>query len=617
MCIAEPIEGSSYYNDTYFDLEMDLKDYAPQNSAISELLRRSDMFSGIDLEILDQLMPTPELITVPGGESILVQGDPGEYFYLLVHGRLGVSVEDEDGVPRMVATVQSGEGVGEMSLLSDRAVSATVATLRDSDIVRFSKATFDNLIAKSPEAALNITRNIISRLEKTLHGVKSVQDLSTIVVCATTANVDHAAFAENLSGALKSMGSVAVIQKQSIDAREFGRYLHTLEDENDHVILVCDHVDDEWQKLCIRQGDKLLLVGNVDDQLEDLNLATYLDPTKTDLVLLYKQEVEGEYSTSWRRAYNFKDIYHIRKQQGQDHRRLARILTGRANNLILSGGAAHSFAQIGVIKALEEAGIPIDRVCGTSMGSLIAAQYSLGMGFDEMLAENRRIWADGKPLSDLTFPTTALIRGKRLQSLIYNSLGDKEIEDMPIPFSCVSTNLTRARHEFHQTGSLWRAVRASGTIPGIGPPMISHGELLVDGGILSNLPVELFQLHYGGNVIAVDVGLRDMDPVGEEWNDSVASGWSLLWRQLNPFNKSEILPSIIAILYRTATLGSESGEDEAKNADLYISLNLEEHNALDFGKIDVISAAAYDYAKQWLPTQDLSNLSRDDVITRA
>ena len=165
MCIAEPIEGSSYYNDTYFDLEMDLKDYAPQNSAISELLRQSDLFSGIDLEILDQLMPTPELIEVPGGESILVQGDPGEYFYLLVHGRLGVSVKDEDGVPRMVATVQSGEGVGEMSLMSDRAVSATVATLRDSDLVRFSKTTFDNLIAKSPEAALNITRNIISRLE--------------------------------------------------------------------------------------------------------------------------------------------------------------------------------------------------------------------------------------------------------------------------------------------------------------------------------------------------------------------------------------------------------------------------------------------------------------------
>ncbi len=576
---------------------------------IIQHLKQSELFADMADEVLARLTPPPEWIEVSGGEAILTQGGVGEYFYLLVHGRLGVFIGSDSAHAEQVATVEAGEGVGEMSLLTDRPITATVKTLRDSNLIRFSKASFDSLIKDHPQAALSITRRIIERLEKTLRGEKAPADLSTIMICSNSTHTQARPFADRLHQALTKLGSVAMITADTVPTEDFSQHLHSLEDNYDHVLMVCEANDNQWRAVCKRQSDKTLLLAPADQPAEDVS-ALSLDPVRTDLVLVHAENyIEDCSVVTWRDALTFDQLHHLRANQTKDYERLARILTGNANNLILSGGAAHSFAQIGVIRALEEAGIPIDRVCGTSMGSLIAAQYSLGMSFDDMLIENRKIWAEGKPLSDLTLPTTALVRGKRLQTMIRNALGDRDIEALPLQFSCVSTNLTRADFEFHQKGSLWRAVRASGTIPGIGPPLVADGELLVDGGILSNLPVSVFKSHYSGNVIAVDVGLRDMKPLPREWNDRVDSGWSLMWKRLNPFyNNKEIMPSLMAILYRTATLGSASTDAEAKLADLYISLELEEHNALDFRLINVISDTGYERASAMLKSADLNGV---------
>ncbi len=580
-------------------------------AGICQHLQASDLFSDIDPELIELLSPAPEWIEVRGGEDILVQGETGQFFYLLVHGRLGVHVSDEDNKLRRVATIQAGEGVGEMSLMSERPISATVTTLRDSNLVRFSKETFDDLISNNPSAALSITRNIISRLENSLRGERAPQDLSTIVVCATTSDVEIDLFCERLTTALKPIGTVTTIRQKDINDTAFGEHLHQLEDEYDHVILACEHDDAKWRDLCVRQGDKILLLADASADPEQFSADINAAPDQTDLVLLREEFKDRVKVADWRQFLDFQSVFHIRKTSNPDHERVARILTGRANNLILSGGAAHSFAQIGVLKAMTEANIPIDRICGTSMGSIISAQYAMGMSYDEMIEDNRKVWVEGKPLSDLTFPATALVRGKRLQNLVRESLGEIDIEDLPLSFCCVSTNLTRARAEFHQRGSLWRAVRASGTIPGIGPPLISNGELLVDGGLMSNLPVNLMQEYHAGRVIAVDVGLRGMPAVGKDWDDSVSSGWSLLWKSINPFTNSESLPSLMSILYRTATLGSVTGNEEAKNADIYMSLDLSEHNALDFKLIDQIANAGYEYAKAFIDSSDLSSITRN------
>ncbi len=575
---------------------------------IEKYLRRSELFADMDSRVLSALTPAPEWIEVDGKEDILVQGAEGEYFYMLAHGRLGVSVTTEDGEHMQVATIPAGEGVGEMSLLTTRPITATVSTLRDSALIRFSKATFDSLVNNHPDAALNITKKIIERLERTLRGDKTKQGLSTIVICATSESVSAGRFAERLSQALLELGNAISITEDMVPADDFGGFLHDVEEKHDNVLLICEQGEDEWRKICSRQADKTLLLASGDQPPQPLPELTD-DPENTDLVLLHGEgHDQAGMAAAWREHLEFDHLHNMQLERQADYERLARILTGNANNLILSGGAAHSFAQIGVIKAIEEAGIPIDRVCGTSMGSLVAAQYSAGMDFDDMIVENRKIWAEGKPLSDVTLPATALVRGKRLQEMVREALGDMDIEDLPLQFSCVSTNLTRADYEFHQRGSLWRAVRASGTIPGIGPPLVLNGELLVDGGILSNLPVSVFKQHYNGNVIAVDVGLRDMQRLPDDWDDRVDSGWSLFWKRMNPFHKEEVMPSMMAILYRTATLGSASSDVEAKQADLYISLNLEEHNPLDFRLIDVISESGYNTAVEWLKETDLSGV---------
>lgn len=588
----------------------------PTGRTIVEHLLESDLFAGIDAASLEDLRPPFEWISVEGGQRILQQGEIGKYFFMLVHGRLKVTVVGDDGQERQVGNVRAGEGVGEMSLIGHRRITANVTAQRDCNLIRCASETFDNLMRTSPAAALNITRNIIERLDATYRGAKASKDLSTIVLAASSPLIDMEAVTRMLEAALAMFGSVGIIRESARGLDNFNAYLHEQEDRFDHVLLVCPAGSDDWLEVCLRQSDRVLMVVDADDSPTAATINSALAQAGADLLMLHKKEFRrGTFSKPWRARFQFQDLYHVREAESADYQRLARIQTGRANNLILSGGAAHSFAQIGVIRALQEAAIPIDRVCGTSMGALIAAQYSLGMTTTQMLEQNRRIWVDGKPISDFTFPAIAIVRGKRLQDLIRDALGEQEIEDMPIPFSCTSTNLTHARQEFHRSGSLWRAVRASGTIPGIGPPLFMDGSLLVDGGVLSNSPVEIFTRHYSGNVMCVDVGLRTMLPVDVAWNDRVDSGWSLLWRRLNPFRPSRDVPTIIDILYRVATLGSASSDQKASRPDLCFSLDLNEYPASRFSAIDAIAEKGYLHAKRQLDQADLAEISRPAVIS--
>ncbi|MDB4905466.1 MAG: hypothetical protein JWO05_250 [Gemmatimonadetes bacterium] len=579
--------------------------------SLVEHLLGSALFAGIDVATLENLHPPFEWMTVEGGQRILQQGDVGTHFYMLVHGRLKVSVDDADGTERQVGHVSAGQGVGEMSLIGHRTVSANVTAERDSDLIRCSSETFADLLRTSPSAALNITRIIIDRLDAALHGAKVDRKLSTIVLAAATPSVDLDAASRKLEAALTLLGSVGVIRQSESNVADFNAYLHAQEDRFSHVLLVCPFGSEEWQERCIRQGDRVLLLANAEENPAAATQGAVLGRTPADLVLLHGHSFRRDtFSTRWRERFALHEVYHVRKDQPADFQRLSRIVTGRANNLVLSGGAAHSFVQIGVIRALQEAGIPIDRVCGTSMGALIAAQHSMGLSCEKMIEQNRRIWVDGKPLSDFTFPAMALVRGRKLQTLVRDALGEQDIEDLPIPFSCTSTNLTHARQEFHRSGSLWRAVRASGTIPGIGPPLFVDGDLLVDGGVLSNSPMGVFMRHYAGSVISVDAGVRSMAPVDLSWNDRVDSGWSMLWHRLNPFRTSARLPSIVDILYRTATVGSVSGDRRSAEADLHFSFDVAEYPPSRFSAIEAIAEKGYLLAREQLAHADLSAFSR-------
>ncbi|MBN1799379.1 MAG: patatin-like phospholipase family protein [Spirochaetales bacterium] len=175
----------------------------------------------------------------------------------------------------------------------------------------------------------------------------------------------------------------------------------------------------------------------------------------------------------------------------------------RKIGLALGGGAARGLAHIGVLKALTEAGIHIDYVAGTSAGSIIGALYCAGYTWEEIkeIANNIN-W--GKLIAP-TVPIKGLVKTDKLEKLLEKLLKKKSFNDLAIPFRAVAVDISRGEEVVLHKGSAAKAVQASSSIPGIFEPTELDGRLLVDGGLMNNVPADTVRDMGAGIVIAVDL----------------------------------------------------------------------------------------------------------------
>jgi lysophospholipid hydrolase len=171
--------------------------------------------------------------------------------------------------------------------------------------------------------------------------------------------------------------------------------------------------------------------------------------------------------------------------------RIARRLCGKSIGLVLGGGGARGISHLGVIRALEDAGIPVDMVGGTSIGSFMGALYARDTDTVAILKPARafsgRMASIWRKLFDLTYPVTSWFTGHEFNRGVWKVFSDMHIEDLWINYFCVTTNITFSRMEIHQVGYIWRYVRASMSLSGFLPPMCDNGTLLLDGGYVNNL----------------------------------------------------------------------------------------------------------------------------------
>lgn len=171
--------------------------------------------------------------------------------------------------------------------------------------------------------------------------------------------------------------------------------------------------------------------------------------------------------------------------------------------LALGSGGARGFAHIGVIKVLEEEGIPIDLISGSSMGGLIGALYASGIKTAHLYkiatAFRRKYYLD------FTVPKMGFISGDKVKELIRIFTKGQNIEDLPLPLAIVTTDLEKGEKVVFTKGSVSEAVRASISIPGIFVPEKIEGRLLVDGGVVDRVPISVAKDMGADIVIAVDV----------------------------------------------------------------------------------------------------------------
>lgn len=181
----------------------------------------------------------------------------------------------------------------------------------------------------------------------------------------------------------------------------------------------------------------------------------------------------------------------------------ATAVQGPCIGLALGGGAARGAAHIGVLKVLAEEGIPIDRVAGTSVGSVVGAAFCAGLSWKEILARARRIdWPD---VASLTLPRMGFLRMERFEGLIRDTIGVEDFRDLSIPFSTVAVDLATGREVIFASGPIARAVRASCSVPGVFEPVLEGEGVLVDGGLLNEVPADVVRRMGADVVLAVSL----------------------------------------------------------------------------------------------------------------
>ena len=572
-------------------------------------------------------------VEIAGGQTLIEQGAPGDSMYLSISGRLRAYVRDEDGVPRMVREMGRGQVIGEMSLYTDEPRSASVVAIRDSVLVRLVKAHFAELLASSAQVSMALTKQIIRRLQ-TQHERNPVPLPVTITLLPVSDSIDLRGFADRLAAQLASKGRVIVVDAPALDAalgetgaaggragdaalnRRISMVLDNIEAEHEFVLLLADTAPTEWTRRCCRHGDELLL-------LADATAVPALHPIEIDwlahrppraeaaeiLVLLHPADTHCPRGTSaWLARRPVTEHVHIRPDLERDMARLARIESRSAVGLVLAGGGARGFAHLGVFKALQEQGIEVDFVGGTSIGAVMAALVACDQPLATIMKVTRRAFSSN-PTGDFNWlPLLSLIGGGRLRRTIGSALDEllgfsADIEDLWKNYYCIATNYSQAHEQVLKHGSLPKALRASTAIPGALPPLVLDGDLLCDGGTFNNFPVDVMRNLRGvGTVIGVDLNARKSRRLEI---DEVPGTWALLRDRLRPRKLRRYkLPSLASYLMNVTILYSMSRQRHARTlTDLYFNPPLDRVGMLEWRRFDQIVAQGYAHAVEVLGKQ--------------
>lgn len=571
----------------------------------------------LDDTTLSHLLERVSLRRLSAGELLYRQGEAGEQMHVVLNGRLQVRVRSSDGEESVVAHPQPGDVVGEMAVFSGGDRAATIHAVRDSILGTVERSEIEALAARFPKVFSNITRMIVKRLTGAAGHIARRSGARSIMLLSLHRGPVTEGFCAKLRAALLRFGSVLHLDAQRAHqyfsgisgSQDYGRHLDACEEKYDFLLLEADTESTSWNRICHAHADRILLVADAacgpeptaaERQLASGDLPGS-DAKPTDLVLIHPGKAMPRGTRNWLSRRRTDRHHHVSHGSDADIARVARTLAGHAVSLVLAGGGARGFAHLGVIRALGEAGIGIDAIGGASFGALAATGIARGLSDAESLEEQRRAFTHEDPLGDYTLPIMSLVRGRHLDRLLQERL-PMDIEDLWLPFFAVSSNLTTSQVRVHDAGPLWQAIRASISLPAVLPPSLENGQLLIDGGVLNNLPVDIMRGRMRGPLIAVDLAVGHGETV--EYR-SIPGAFDYLKNRLLAGHSASEAPTVSRVILQITTMASRREIRHARKlADLYLNPPLDSYDFLDWGKMREIVEIGYRHARprirEWL-----------------
>ncbi|ORB63046.1 hypothetical protein BST45_18215 [Mycobacterium shinjukuense] len=576
----------------------------PAPSGESDLLKSLPLFAELGEAALAELRDRAEQVELEAGSYLFHAGETSDSLYVVRNGRLQVLHEKvvvaelgrgdvagetsdslyvvRDGRLQVlrekvvVAELGRGDVVGELGLLIDAPRSASVRAVRDSTLLRLTKAQFDKIADAGVLGAL--VRVLATRLHQTPPSVIGRPSPSEAVIAII--GVDAGAPVEMVAAQLFTALSTRLrVEKPGRIDRDG---LERAERSADKVLLHASVDEAGWRDFCMRAADRVVLVSADPAPPPEPLPARALG---ADLVLAGPPAARDDWR-AWETLITPRSVHTVRRAHAMaDLRPLAARIAGRSVGLVLGGGGARAFAHLGVLAELEAAGVTVDRFAGASMGAIIGAFAATGMDAAAVDAHIFEYSIRNNPIGDYTLPTKGLIRGRRSAALLHAAYGERLVEELPKQFRCVSVDLLARRAVVHRRGLLREVVGCSLSLPGLYPPKLYEGSLHVDGGVLDNLPVNALERR-DGPLIAVYIGSGREERPGPTTADG----------------RPPRVPGIGDTLMRTMTIGSRMASAAwLARADVAITPDVSAVGLLEFHQIDRAREAGRIATRELLP----------------
>ncbi|CAH1271623.1 PNPLA7 [Branchiostoma lanceolatum] len=599
---------------------------------------------------------------IDAGRALYRQGDPSDSTYVVLNGRLRSVHTLANGRKQLMGEYGRGEIVGVVETLTQSPRASTVHAIRDTELAKMPAGLLDTIKRKHPQVVTRLIhllgQRILGHMQQRpqtplldIPDAPSVNchmanaNLTTVALLPASEDVPLTTFSLDMYHALTAIGSTLTLTSDIIKTRlgiaafdsvqEFrlSSWLGQQEDIHRIVLYQADPRMTAWTQRCIRQADCILIVALGDKDPTVSELENQMDAmavrAQKELVLLHKEDVVSPIGTAdWLNARSWISSHHhiscpkrifTRKtpkkvmemyekmfekdpDRHSDFARLARFLTGTSVALVLGGGGARGASHIGVMRVLQEQGIPVDIIGGTSIGALMGALWAEERNWRAVADRARGFFSNmtsiWKKLVDLTYPVTSMFSGGAFNKGIEGVFGDKQIEDLWIPYFNITTDVSSSKMRIHTDGSLWRYVRASMSLSGYLPPLCDpkDGHLLLDGGYVNNLPADVAKSMGANFVIAVDVGSQD-DRNLTHYGDYL-SGWWVLYKKWNPFTEKIRVLDMSEIQQRLAYVSCMKQMEEIKCCDYieYVRPPIDRYKTLQFGAFDEIMEVGYAHA---------------------
>jgi NTE family protein len=584
----------------------------------ADLLRSTAIFRELSDEQLTAIWSHAKVLSLTRGEVLVRQNAPADSVFIVVSGRFEVWVVGRD---RAINEIGVGEPIGEIGFFSGAPRNATIVAARDSVVLELDRPSFNTVALAVPAIYQTLLGALARRLADTSAGIDRSPQIGvarTVAVITGGSEPIPPGFYERLRRVVTRAGKGLVLDHahlrerfpgQSPDDPTVSHWLNAIENENELIVFLCDSTLTDWTRKAIRQADQVIVAvsGQGPQELnptEAFAFATH-PPARRRLVRVHARRngaVEG--TAAWLRDRDVAMHHQVALEDDRDFNSLHRFLTGRALGFVAGGGGGFGSAHIGIYKAFLEHGVNFDILGGTSVGAAMLAGFAVLMSPEEVDRAAHDIFVVSKGFKHFTLPRYALLDHLVFDEALRRALMGASIEDAWQPYFAVATVLDGSWQGPYliRGGPLWKAVRASGSLPGILPPVISDdGRLLVDGGLVDNIPLRPMKALKSGPNLVAHFGGRRRDPRFKVDYTSIPGRWQLARSLLTRSGRQRLppVPGPIGVLQRCLGLNQDLNQLPTGPLDLVLPVpELPGANLLDFDRHFEVFEAAYHWCRK-------------------